>query len=371
MSIEEIKLGEIALDSFNPRFGENAVLLSQNELINKLIKPKESKELLSSMKLGLVWNPYIVVRELDTVKDQELLENGYKYKSVEGNTRTAILKSNQINSVDLDTLLPVQVLREKDFKNKAELESYVAKIQGRTHVMGVKEWDEVPQAKHIYQMAMSYYVSTGLTFDKIYKQIAQELALEFSKVRDMVTRYKIFSQIAEVTDELLEGEWGYLEAIDRTKKIREFFGLVESDLKFEWEFDEDDFIVNPYEDNVMKREFLIDFPKLIKLIKNDVNTKVFRDTITKLIVSKNNEFELVKLAIDEVINDEKTWSTLVQEVNGEEPVEKIKDEWKKKLSRIKNEFNTLPVAADWIGECRTDIEDIRDKVQRILKMLDS
>ena len=208
MFIEEIKLGEIALDSFNPRFGENAVLLSQNELINKLIKPKESKELLSSMKLGLVWNPYIVVRELDTVKDQELLENGYKYKSVEGNTRIAILKSNQINSVDLDTLLPVQVLREKDFKNKAELESYVAKIQGRTHVMGVKEWDEVPQAKHIYQMAMSYYVSTGLTFDKIYKQIAQELALEFSKVRDMVTRYKIFSQIAEVTDELLEGEWG-------------------------------------------------------------------------------------------------------------------------------------------------------------------
>ncbi|MCZ2259859.1 hypothetical protein [Sporosarcina sp. G11-34] len=371
MVIEDVKLGMIALDSFNPRFGENAVLLSQNELISKLLKSKESKELISSMKLGLLWNPYIVIRELDMLKDQVDLADGYKYKCVEGNTRIAILKSNHINSVDLNTFIPVQVLREKDFEGKAELESYVVKIQGRTHVMGVKEWDEVPQARHIYRMAMGYYVLTGSTLENIYKKIAQELALDFSKVRDMVTRYKIFSHIAEITDELSEGEWGYLEAVDRTKKIREFFGMVESDLKFEWEFDEKDFLVSPYEEHDMKKEFLINFPKLIKLIKNDVNTKVFRDTITKLIASKNNEFELVKLAIDEVINDEKTWSTLVQEANGDEPVEKIKDEWKKKLGRMKNELNTLPVAADWIGECRTDIKDIRDKVQRIIKMLDS
>jgi hypothetical protein len=371
MAIENIKLGEIVLDSFNPRFGENGVLLSQNELIKKLLRPKESKELISSMKLGLVWNPYIVVREIDELEDREALSNGYKYKAVEGNTRIAILKSNHIDSVTLDTLIPVQVIRENEFKDKAEFESVVAKIQGRTHVMGVKKWDEVAQAKHIYNMAIKYHATTSLSFDKIYKQIAQELALEFSKVRDMIMRYKIFSHFAEITDELSEEEWGYIEAIDRTKKIREFFGLVETDLKFEWEFDEGEFLVNPYIESDMKKEFLINFPKLIKLIKNDVNTKVFRDTINKLISSKNNDFESVKLVIDEVITDEKTWSTLVQEANGDEPIEKVKDEWKKKLSRIKTDFNSLPVAADWIGEYRSDIEDIRDRVQRILKMLDS
>lgn len=369
MQIQTVKLGEIILDQNNPRFGEEVYQLSETELIAKLLRKRESKELISSMKLGLVWNPFIVVQEMD---EDEQLKYDAKYKVVEGNTRIAILKSHHMSEVDENFELPVQIIKEEDFVSKEDFQNLIAKIQGRTHVMGVKKWDEDAQAKHIYKMALGYKQTTNLAIDKIYKRIAEELALDFSKVRDMVVRYKFYAYINEITDELEKEDWGFLESLDKTKKTREYFGLIDKDLKFEWEYDEVDFLINPYDNAEMKKELLMDFPKLVKKAKSeDVNTKTFRDTISKLINNDDIDLEAAKVKISDIANNISTFNSLIQELNGNEQPSKVKDEWSKKLDRIVSELSNFPVVADWTGEVKDKVSEINKKAGKILEFIDN
>ena len=88
MILKELNLKpkEILLDAFNPRYFVG-LPEGQKGIIDHVMKQKGTKELANSMKLKLQWVNKIVV-----IKDK----NGL-YKVVEGNTRTTILKSGQIN----------------------------------------------------------------------------------------------------------------------------------------------------------------------------------------------------------------------------------------------------------------------------------
>lgn len=70
---DEIRIGEILLDPYNPRFLD-VESLNQSELQKKIMKTGDAKELLNSMKLGIKWVNRIVIRKIETLTDNEKAE---------------------------------------------------------------------------------------------------------------------------------------------------------------------------------------------------------------------------------------------------------------------------------------------------------
>lgn len=61
---ENVKICEIMIDPYNPRFSGQYANLSQEELLAKVWADGPTKELLASMEIGLKWVNNIVVRRV-------------------------------------------------------------------------------------------------------------------------------------------------------------------------------------------------------------------------------------------------------------------------------------------------------------------
>ena len=101
---KKIKLKEIMIDSYNPRF-VNKIGNSQQEIISHLQKGVEYKELLVSMLKKITWVNKIVVVPIEELSEDEKnlyrldnpnFEQDFKYIIVEGNTRVACLHSEML-----------------------------------------------------------------------------------------------------------------------------------------------------------------------------------------------------------------------------------------------------------------------------------
>ena len=100
---ENIKVDEIMIDPYNPRFSEMYSDLTQEELLSKVWATRQTKELLASMEVGLKWVNNIVVRRVESLPygKRKVIKGieKYKYIIIEGNTRLACLKHEKMKKI--------------------------------------------------------------------------------------------------------------------------------------------------------------------------------------------------------------------------------------------------------------------------------
>jgi hypothetical protein len=277
MKLENIdaKIGEIFLDPYNPRY-LNQESTNQVAILQKIFKTRDAKELLASMSLNVKWvNKIVVISSSDySEKQKEIPDIGNsKYLVVEGNNRLACLKSGKISGYDSDTEIPVILAVREPAESDADFQAQLRITQGIANVMVVKEWSVIAKARHLYLMykdIVSRNADRHLKPLDIYRKISQELSINVSEVRESVIRYEFYKTIEEISDSIPEEHWGYLEAFDRTKEIRERFGMSVDTNLFDLDSDQEGLV----------EEILKDIPSLIKKASGEgINSKQFRDII--------------------------------------------------------------------------------------------
>ena len=319
---EQVKISEILLDPYNPRFFTQSDL-NQDDLARKILSSRLAKELLSSMKRGIKWVNLIVVKPIENFSPEQkrnIKDIGEaKYIVVEGNTRLACLKKGEINSVDDDYIIPVIITQKEDTESFKTYESEIRILQGIANVMVVKEWESIVKARHLFQMFNDKELGNYSKVQEIYKEIADELGMNNREVRENVIRYTLYNEISKQTDTLSEGRWGYLEAFDQNGKVRSFIGMDDQTNKFIW--DSDDY--NELEDQ--RLEFFIEIPNIITSAINDgLNTKEFRDIIKKIIEDNEDNFSNFFDRIKEITDSSEpsTWRQIKNQYDTQSEEEK-------------------------------------------------
>lgn len=358
---KKIKVDSILLDPFNPRF-TNHDKLNQESIKDRILKSRDAKDLLQSMQVDIKWvNKIVVIRKedaLDVYTEIKGFELG-EYIVVEGNTRVACLKSGRIDNITGETQIPVLIATLDDGES---LESFWAEIrvtQGIANVMVVKEWSVVAKAKHLYVMYWDIinrdFKDSEFKPQEVYRVISDELGLKLTEVRRMITRYYFFKTINEISDEIPEDHWGYLEAFDRTKDIREKFGICNDTGEFD--FDQE------YVDEILK-----EIPSIIKIgVSEGINTKQFRDVISSKVNSMQSKEEIFEFTQEIVEKDgEFNFRSLLDEQKNSSEEES----WSKYISSVNTKLDTFPVVSEWTKKYSNSFKITKDKVEKILRFID-
>lgn len=353
----EVKLEEIMIDPFNPRFTVNKTM-DQQTLIHEMLQPKSSKELLNSMQEGIKWVNRIVIQKIDTHEFKEKLlpiKNNFKYVVVEGNTRLSCLKSGAINNCTESTLIPVLLANKEVGESEEDFKKEIRITQGIANVTVVKEWSQVAKAKHLTALFNDLIVNNRAP--EVYKQLSTELGINLKEVRELIIRYKIFSKISEISDPISDDNWGYLEAFDKNITIRRIIGMSPETYEF---------ISNDEEDEYYE-EILSDIPGLIKhALSQGLNTKQFRDVIID--ISKNNvTSEDFNLIIKEIL-DPASETSLVSLKNNLK-IKSDKDQWEDDLKNILEKISSFPIVSDWAIDFKEILKKIKEKTDKHLKII--
>ncbi|WP_461202811.1 hypothetical protein [Anoxybacillus sp. TBDG-1] len=371
---KNIKIGDILLDPFNPRFGEEAFFDTQEGVKKKIFKSKAAKELLTSMKQNIKWVNRIVVREVDTLPDEKKSHfdsEDAKYIAVEGNSRLACLKSGEIEGYSIDTEIPVLLAVKEENESFEEYETELKVTQGIANVMVVKEWSDISKAKHLYELCVSKIKYENKNFATVIRETAYELGMSSSDVRKSVLRYTFYREINNISDTIPDKYWGYLEGLDKNKELRAFFGLLEDKLEFEWALDEEA-LVDLYPDSDLKRELLIEIPAIIKSAEDDgLNTKQFRDILANIVEEHKKNPEDVKDTLVSLTRNDRNvnWNIILENVKENSGISQ-EEVWKNKLISIQKELTRTPLTAEWSINLENDLLKIRDIIIDSLDMLE-
>lgn len=353
-----IKISNIQIDPFNPRFVESTSY-DQEIILRNLLKKKYVKELLRSMQVDIKWVNRIVVRELKNHDKEEKLDisNG-KYVVVEGNTRMACLKSGLINGIDENYEVPILLASKEKTETKDQFLKQIKITQGIANVTVVKEWDPLSKAKHLHSLYTGYKEeNSSKSPNQIYKIIADELGKSIHEIRQAIIRFTIYSKISEVSDTIPEERFAYIEAFEKNKETRALIGMDSETNEFDLDEEED----------LYELEILEKIPALIKeATSKGVNTKQFRDIIHKKMISyaKSEKLnELVNAILDEENNI--TFHSLMNEVENTD----LKAYWATKIKQLEEEIGSYPIAEDWSNQNKTVLESINKKLNKIIKAL--
>ncbi|MBT2616121.1 MULTISPECIES: hypothetical protein [unclassified Bacillus (in: firmicutes)] len=370
----EIKINDILLDPYNPRFGEDSSYDTQKGVMNRIFKSKAAKELLASMKQNIKWVNRIVVREINTLTDEikfNFNDEDAKYIVVEGNNRLACLKSGEITSHSTDTKIPVLLANKEERESSEEFETELKVTQGIANVMVVKQWSDISKAKHLYELCTSKLKYENKNLVSIIRETSFELGMSSSDVRKSILRYAFYREINNISDTIPDKYWGYLEGLDKNKELRAFFGLVEEKLEFEWTLDEET-LVELYPDSDLKRELLIDIPAIIKSAEDDgFNTKQFRDTLVHIVDENKKNPEDVKDRLISLTKNDRTvnW-TIVHENMKEDSGISQEELWKSKLISIQRDLTGTPLTAEWSVKLEGELIKIKEIITESLEMLE-
>jgi hypothetical protein len=346
------QLKDIYLDPYNPRF-LNQENVSQAFLIQKIFRTRDAKELLASMTLNVKWvNKIVVVGKVDFTEKQKRIseiENA-EYLVIEGNNRLACLKSGKIVNYIPTTEIPLILAQKESEETEAEFQAQLRITQGIANVMVVKEWSVISKARHLYLMykdLVARNIDGGQRPLEIYRRISQELGISVTEVRESVIRYAFFKTIEEISDSIPEEHWGYLEAFDRTKEIREKFGMSPDKNLFDLESDQEN----------MVEEILKDIPSLIKKAANEgINSKQFRDIIGK-VFNEIDDHEEVFEKVNEILKQDSDFSFRAHLDVREAVTEDVK--WLRNLESIEGTLGSFPPFAPWSAGLKPRLEEIQ------------
>lgn len=353
----EVKLKDIIIDPYNPRF-INQGAKDQSLLLQDLLGKKYVKDLLRSMQVDIKWVNRIVVQRVETHEHAASLKGMGKYVVVEGNTRTVCLKSGKIIGINEDSEIPVLLAEKDDNEAIEDFHKEIRVTQGIANVTVVKEWEPISKARHLRKMYDGFKdANPDSKPSHIHKLIADELGKTVNEVRQAVIRYTIYKKISDISDTIPDDKFGYIEAIDKNKETRELFGMDPN--SNEIVFNEGN------ESDEIKQELLEKIPELIKVASNQgINTKQFRDVITNNLsydLEKNNSL------LNDLIDTENTL-TFHSLIDGDKALD-LEERWEQILDRIFEDISSYPLMEDWAANDLDKLNNIKNKVDRIVKML--
>lgn len=354
---KNIKIDEIMIDPYNPRFSGLYANLSQEELLAKVWTTRQTKELLASMEIGLKWINNIVVRRVECLPyDKRKVIKGldkYKYIIIEGNTRLACLKHEKMRKIVLlNDEIPVLVAENNGSSDK-EFENEVQLIQAMSNVMVVKEWDETAKFRHIYKLYLGQKeLFPNSKFRDIVKMIKDSTSGKEADVKKAIFRCKLAEEISKESTDLKDEEWGYLEAFETNETTRKTVG-INKEYRFEWEENEE------FETGAIS-DLINLIPEMIKSAKKEgINTKDFRDKY-KEIVNRLDDIEDIIEEVSEIMdeNSNLTWRL-------DKNQKSDKDIWKEKLDSIVSALKKYPVNDDWAIEYIGELESIEKLAKKL------
>lgn len=354
---KNVKVDEIMIDPYNPRFSELYANLSQEELLAIVWTTRQTKELLASMEIGLKWVNNIVVRRVESLPyDKRKVIKGldkYKYIIIEGNTRLACLKHERMKKIVLPNYeIPVLVAENNGISDK-EFENEVQLIQAMSNVMVVKEWDETAKFRHIYKLYLGQKdVLPDAKFRDIVKIIKDSTSGKEQDVKKAIFRCKLAEEIAKESTDLKDEEWGYLEAFEINAATRKTVG-INKEYSFEWEENEE-FEVGAIHDLINM------IPEMIKSAKREgINTKDFRDKY-KEIAGRLDDAEDIIEEVAEIMdeNSNLTWRL-------DKNQKSDKEIWKEKLDGIISTLKKYPVNDDWANDYIEELENIEKLTKKL------
>lgn len=354
---KNVKVDEIMIDPYNPRFSELYANLSQQELLAIVWTTRQTKELLASMEVGLKWVNNIVVRRVESLPyDKRQVIRGldkYKYIIIEGNTRLACLKHERMKKIVLPNYeIPVLVAENNGSSDK-EFENEVQLIQAMSNVMVVKEWDETAKFRHIYKLYLGQKgVFPNAKFRDIVKIIKDSTSGKEQDVKKAIFRCKLAEEISKESTDLKDEEWGYLEAFEINPATRKTVG-INKEYSFEWE-ENDEFEIGAIHDLINM------IPEMIKSAKSEgINTKDFRDKYKEIAGRLDNAEDIIE-EVTEIMdeNSNLTWRL-------DKNQKSDKEIWKEKLDGIISTLKKYPVNDDWANDYIGELEDIEKLTKKL------
>ena len=367
---------EILLDNNNPRFGKT-LKKSQIELQEELLNNNKSSELLASMKSRLIWVNKIVVAPIEDLSLKEKESLGViplekKYIVIEGNTRLACLMHESMRKVFNEKYkIPVLIAKRSEGENDNEYLISRKRIQSISNVMVVKDWDEIPKAKQLYE---SYKLIKELDKAKsenvIFKELGEDIGITLQTVKAYIYRYIFFKEISDNSNELIDDDFKYFEIFERNNNIRNLFGYSTENSDFCWNITGDELSENDSEIIEKKKELLFLMPKIIKIAKNEnKNSKKLRDMLGKFKPKDLEDLlQTFKDIIKESKSDEYSYDSLENKLQPEYDYEEKKNkEYKALLSKLKKMLKNFPVNQDYAKNFKNDLLDINLLVNNILE----
>lgn len=379
---KEILIKDVMLDIINPRF-EKMFNYNQEELAAHLQSGIKSKELLTSMKSGLTWVNKIVVTDINELSGEEnkIYKNydkdfrkKYKYVVTEGNTRIACLLHPSMREVfDLNQKIPVAIARKSNGESEKEFLGQRKRLQSIANVMVVKDWDDIPKAKQLYE---SYLISRELNpmnaEKDIFKQLAENIGLSTASVKNLIYRYIFYKELVDNVEIVHEKDFKFFEIFEQSIKIRSTFGLDAKTNQFEWILAEG---IND-EDNAevieKKQELLYWFPKLIEIAKyKNINSKKLRDIIRfNCSDDFDNFYQKVKDVIEDFKNDKDSSSDFLEFFEIKKDKKQEENILKGNINKIIEILKSFPVNQDFSINFKQDIEEIKDLSDKLLRMFE-
>ena len=134
------------------------------------------------------------------------LDGQYEYQVLEGNSRLAALRMNKKGSLP-PPRVPCNVL---DFSaySEQETESLIFSLLGQFHIIGKTDWRSYENAAYIYRRFKNHGVEI--------EEIAKEISLTPSKVRQMVTAFQMMIDAGDDNT----SRWSYYEAYASSTKLK-------------------------------------------------------------------------------------------------------------------------------------------------------
>lgn len=363
---------EIMLDTNNPRFGRR-LKKSQEELKEFLLV--KSTEILVSMQCGLAWVNKIVLAPIEdlSVKEREelgVIPSGKKYVIVEGNTRVACLLHESMRE-EARKKIPVIVLKKSEGENDNLYLMGRKRIQSIANVMIVKDWDELPKAKQLYE---SYKLAKVIDKTKpeniIFKELGEDIGIPLAKVKNNVLKYIFYKELVNSGNEILEDDFKYLEIFEQSNSIRNLYGYDAECGEFIWNDTSEDISENQVEMIENKKELLYLIPEMIKVAKNEnISSKTFRNILKKY---KPEDLENILQKFKEICkdteNDEYTYDSFEVRLDSEgNNDEKKCREYDISMEKFKKTLKNFPVNQDYARNFEKDLLEINELINKILK----
>jgi hypothetical protein len=340
MILEEkfLKPCELLLDSENPRYMEK-LSSDQESILNYVISQKFTKELAKSMKVKLQWVNKIVVKPTDKKN---------RYIVVEGNTRTSIIKSGELDGYDNTTSsqkIPVLIAKQEDGESLSQYYSELRRIQGIANVLTVKEWDAASKARFIWEDYNGLLGSLSPTGAR--QTVSQATGIPMTQVAKSIRMYAFFKVISEMGDSLKEDDFSKMEGFNVNSNVRSFFGFNDITNEFDIGDDEDGILTEEQEVFRRRLEGASQFLKNISALE-------FRKKIKCVIDDSQNEEKYFK-----IVEGELDWSSNICEEEIVNP-HSIQEQWEKSLETCYDKIQSIPIGFDW--ENSQQITDLLDKI---------
>lgn len=190
-----IPLGQLFLDSHNPRLPKSLQGKNEDEILEYMLLDGSLIELM----LAIGKNDFFPGEQLLVVKLEESEEG---YKVVEGNRRLSALKILQEPGLAKVQKSKVeQVMSQVEFRPEEipclvfDREEDIHNYLGYRHITGIKQWKLLEKARYLYDLWKNMYGDLGIN------QAARELAKSIGSRKDYVKRILVGFEIYKIIED--------------------------------------------------------------------------------------------------------------------------------------------------------------------------